>query len=84
MPKIKPITELRDTNKLSEAAHAFDEPIFITKNGYNDLVVMSDEYYSRLFNNVSKDLVKRYENNPLDEVQSNCFGFIKVACAAFN
>lgn len=84
MPKIKPITELRDTNKLSEAAHAFDEPIFITKNGYNDLVVMSDEYYSRLFNNVSKDIVKRYENNPLDEVQSNCFGFIKVACATPN
>lgn len=84
MPKIKPITELRDTNKLSEAAHASDEPIFITKNGYNDLVVMSDEYYSRLFNNAPKDKLKRYEDNPLDEAQSSCFGFIKVACATPN
>ena len=47
MPQIKPITELRNTNEISELCHKQDEPIFITKNGYGDLVVMSIETYER-------------------------------------
>ncbi len=84
MPKIKPITELRDTNKLSEEAHASDEPIFITKNGYNDLVVMSDEYFSQYLNNNAQRTTRKYENSLIESEQSNCFGFIKVACATPN
>ena len=41
MPVIKPITELRDTNAISEICHKQQQPVFITKNGYGDLVVMS-------------------------------------------
>lgn len=47
MPLIMPIRELRDTSKISEMAHKEQEPIFITKNGYSDLVVMSSELYDR-------------------------------------
>ena len=47
MPQIRPITDLRNTNEISEFCHAHDEPIFITKNGYGDLVVMSLETYER-------------------------------------
>ena len=47
MPVIIPIKELRKTNELSELAHKKQEPIFITKNGYSDLVVMSAEYFER-------------------------------------
>ena len=47
MPMIMPIRELRDTSKVSKIAHREQEPIFITKNGYSDLVVMSAEYYER-------------------------------------
>ena len=47
MPQIKPITELRKTNEISEICHKQGEPIFITKNGYGDLVVMSIETYER-------------------------------------
>lgn len=47
MPKIIPIRDLRNTSKISEMAHKMQEPIFITKNGYSDLVVMSAELYDR-------------------------------------
>lgn len=50
MPVIKPITELRDTNAISEICHKQQQPVFITKNGYGDLVVMSIEVYDELIN----------------------------------
>ena len=48
MPQIRPITDLRNTNEISEICHARQEPIFITKNGYGDLVIMSIETYRML------------------------------------
>ena len=45
MPTIMPIRDLRKTSEISELAHKKQEPIFITKNGYSDLVVMSSELY---------------------------------------
>ena len=47
MPTIMPIRDLRNTSEISEIAHKMQEPIFITKNGYSDLVVMSAELYER-------------------------------------
>jgi len=47
MPHIRPITDLRNTNEISELCHKQNEPIFITKNGYGDLVIMSMETYER-------------------------------------
>ena len=38
MPQIRPITDLRNTTEISDICHAKREPIFITKNGYGDLV----------------------------------------------
>ncbi len=51
MPQIMPITDLRKTNEISELCHKEKEPIFITKNGYGDLVVMSIETYEQLIRN---------------------------------
>lgn len=48
MPQIRPITDLRNTNEISELCHVRREPIFITKNGYGDLVIMSMETYEAL------------------------------------
>lgn len=42
-----PIKNLRNTIEISEIAHKEQEPIFITQNGYSDLVVMSSELYDR-------------------------------------
>ena len=47
MPQIRPITDLRNTTEISSLCHASREPLFITKNGYGDLVVMSMEAYER-------------------------------------
>ncbi|QZY55560.1 type II toxin-antitoxin system Phd/YefM family antitoxin [Crassaminicella profunda] len=47
MPQIRPIKDLRNTTEISELCHSNKEPIFITKNGYGDLVVMSIETYER-------------------------------------
>ena len=48
MPTIIPIRDLRKTSELSELAHKKQEPIYVTKNGYSDLVVMSSEFYEHL------------------------------------
>ena len=49
MPIIKPISDLRNkSNQISELANNSNEPIFITKNGEGDLVVMSMAHYSKL------------------------------------
>ena len=56
MPRIRPITDLRNTTEISEMCHENHEPIFITKNGYGDLVVMSIETYEELFKTLQVDL----------------------------
>lgn len=55
MPQIIPIKELRNTNEISERCHANQEPIFVTKNGYGDLVVMSIEAYDKLISTIQID-----------------------------
>lgn len=45
MPQIIPIRDLKNTSEISERCHAVGEPIFVTKNGYGDMVVMSIEAY---------------------------------------
>lgn len=55
MPQIRPITDLRNTTEISDICHAKKEPVFITKNGYGDLVVMSIEAYEELIESIAAD-----------------------------
>ena len=55
MPQIRPITDLRNTTEISNACHAKREPMFITKNGYGDLVIMSIETYEEMLENAATD-----------------------------
>jgi prevent-host-death family protein len=49
VPVIKPISDLRNRAKeLSRLCHDSDEPIFITRNGEGDMVLMSLAAYERL------------------------------------
>jgi len=49
MPSIKPSSDLRNNyNEISQFCHKYSEPVYITKNGQGDLVVMSIETYERL------------------------------------
>ncbi len=45
MPQIIPIKDLKNTSEISERCHKSNEPIYITKNGYGDMVIMSMEIY---------------------------------------
>ena len=45
MPQIIPIKDLKNTSEISEMCHKTDEPIYVTKNGYGDMVIMSMEIY---------------------------------------
>lgn len=47
MPQIIPIRDLKNTGEISDLCHASGEPIFVTKNGYGDMVVMSMETYEK-------------------------------------
>lgn len=49
MPTIRPSADLRNKyHEISEFCHQHPEPVFITKNGQGDLVVMSIETYEML------------------------------------
>ena len=47
MPRIIPIRDLREKTKISEMCNSSNEPIFVTKNGYGDMVVMSIAAYEQ-------------------------------------
>lgn len=58
MPQIRPIRDLKNTTAISALCHKSNEPIFITKNGYGDMVIMSMETYekSTFINNLHEKL----------------------------
>jgi len=49
MPQIRPVSDLRNNfAEISKTVHETEEPVFLTKNGYGDMVVMSIEAYEKL------------------------------------
>ena len=75
MPEIRPISDLRNTTEISELCHSKKEPIFITKNGYGDLVVMSIETYERelakveLYKKLAEAEVQLASGSPLNDAE---------------
>lgn len=45
MPRIIPIQELKGTAAISQSFNSSKEPIFITKNGYDEVVIMNMKFY---------------------------------------
>jgi prevent-host-death family protein len=46
MKRIRPVSDLRNNfAEISRSVHETGEPVFLTKNGYGDMVVMSIEAY---------------------------------------
>ena len=45
MPKIIPIRDLKNTGNISRMCQEADEPIYVTKNGYGAMVIMSVKMY---------------------------------------
>ena len=67
MPQIIPIRDLKNTAIISEKCNASDEPIFITKNGYGDMVLMSMKLYELT---LAKQQASTLINNSLEDVRN--------------
>lgn len=75
MPQIIPIRDLKNTSEISQLCHSTDDPIFITKNGYGDMVIMSMDAYEKsiLLHNVAEKLAlaeKQIENGEISEAET--------------
>lgn len=61
MAHIRPSAELRNNyNEISKLCHQTNQPIYITKNGYNDLVILSNEAYEKLEEQRIENLISEY------------------------
>ena len=57
MISIRPVSDLRNHfPEIEETVIASDAPVFLTKNGYGTMVLMSIEQYEKLTNNIEKKL----------------------------
>ena len=57
---IRPVSDLRNNfADISRTVHETGEPVFLTKNGYGDMVVLSMEAYERYISSCSKPSAKR-------------------------
>lgn len=62
MALIRPCADLRNNyNEISKICHETKEPMYITKNGTNDLVVLSDEAYEEIINTKAETEEERIE-----------------------
>lgn len=80
MITIRPVSDLR--NKFTDIEKTVNggDPVFLTKNGYGSMVVMSLESYSRMNRNVEQALDEAddyAESNPERMTHEDVFGRIR-------
>ena len=85
MNDIKPITLLRDTEKLRKELEDNEGKIFITKNGQKDFVILSDEAHQKLlkeggYGKEKSKFAGILENNE----PSDPLGFVRVAAQSID
>lgn len=68
MPRIIPINELKNTANISKFIEECDEPVFVTKNGYGSMVLMSIEVYER---EIAKNQVVKMINDSLKDIDND-------------
>ena len=76
MPQIMPIKDLKNTSEISDICHKSEEPIYITKNGYGDMVIMSMEVDQSIM-----EKVEVYKDVEVSELQIEA-GQVREARAA--
>ncbi len=70
MPVIRPVSDLRNNfNEISDLCHRENEPVFITKQGKGDMVIMSQSHYEMLLNLV--DLHKKLREAEAQDVSGD-------------
>lgn len=59
MALIRPCADLRNNyNEISKICHETKQPVFITKNGYNDLVLLSNDVFDEINETNNKKIDK--------------------------
>ena len=62
MAVIRPCADLRNNyNEISKICHETKEPIYITKNGSNDLVILSDEAYESIKKEITESTEEKID-----------------------
>lgn len=62
MALIRPCADLRNNyNEISKICHETNEPMYITKNGANDLVILSDEAFEDIIRKNSETEEERID-----------------------
>ena len=57
MINIRPISDLRNNfTEIEKEVNSTDSPVFLTKNGYGSMVVMSLDHYASLTDTIEKKL----------------------------
>ena len=46
MPKFIPLSTLKDTTFICNMCQQIKEPVFVTRNGYTELVIMSSDFFN--------------------------------------
>ena len=83
MALIRPCADLRNNyNEISKICHETKQPVYITKNGYNDLVLLSNEAYEtyeeeRIDRLISEHLNKKYPDFESFRKNSSCINSCK-------
>ena len=85
MNDIKPITLLRNTDKLRKELEENEGRIIITKNGQKDFVILTDEAHQKLLNEGGFDKEKsRFARISGKNELSDPLGYVKVAAQSID
>jgi len=89
MPIIRPISDLEtNLSEITKAVHEIDEPVFLTDNGYGDMVVMSMEIWEEMNfeNEIYQKLVEAQaeaRSNPKRLSHDEVFGTLRQKIANY-
>ena len=89
MPIIRPVSDLEtNLSEITKTVHETDEPVFLTNNGYGDIVVMSMEAWEEMNfeNEIYQKLVEaRAEacSNPKRLSHDEVFGTLRKKIADY-
>ena len=67
---ILPIKELKDGAGISKRCHELNEPIYITKNGYADMVIMSAELFEEYEGIARQHQIAAAIREGIDEIEA--------------
>ena len=84
MAIIRPCADLRNNyNEISKICHDTKEPMYITKNGANDLVILSDDAYEKLIKKLEKTEEERIEKLVAEQFDKHYADFEELKKAVF-